>query len=75
MTRAESRPAQIVTKLRLNEDAENPLIKSRDVYNIKATARAKALGSLTPMQALLVLLYANNDWFVRVKKNSSTQRF
>ena len=74
MTRAGSRPAQIITKLRLNDDAENPMIKSRDIYNIKAATRAKALGSLTPTQALLVLLHANNNWFVRVKKDSSTQR-
>ena len=74
MTRAGSRPAQIITKLRLNEDAENPLIKNRDIYNIKAATRAKALGSLTPTQALLILLHANDDWFVRVKKDPSTQR-
>ena len=72
MSRAESTPAQIITKLRLNEDVENLIVKSRDIYNIKAAARAKALKSLTPTQALLVLLYADDRWFVRVKKDLST---
>ena len=61
MTRAGSRPAQIITKLRLNKNAENPLIKNRNIYNIKAAIRAKALGSLTLTQALLILLHANDD--------------
>ena len=74
MSRAGSTPAQIITKLRLNEDVENPIVKSRDIYNIKAAARAKALGSLTPTQALLVLLHADDRWFIRVKKDPSTQR-
>ena len=61
LTRAGCKPTQIITTLRLNDDPEQPLNKSRDIYNLKAATRAKALESLTPTQAILILLHANDD--------------
>ena len=35
-TRAGARPSAIISSLRLDHDKENPMLKQRDVYNIKA---------------------------------------
>ena len=47
LTKAGYKPTQIITTLRLNENADQSLIKNRDIYNIKVATRVKALGSLT----------------------------
>ena len=69
-----SKPAQIISNLRLNEDKNNPLFKNKDIYNIKQAIRERALGSLTPTQALLVALHSSDEWFVRIQKDSRSQR-
>ena len=69
-----SKPAQIISNLRLNEDQNNPLFKNKDIYNIKQAIREKALGSLTPTQALLVALHSSDEWFVRIQKDNRSQR-
>ena len=61
LNRSKCTPTQIITKLRLNEDLECLLIKSHDIYNIKSTARVKALRSLTLTQAILVLLHTRDN--------------
>lgn len=73
-TRSGALPKQIITSLRLNTDEENPTLKPRDVYNVKFKARSEALGSLTPVQALMQQLHRREDWFVRVVKNTITQQ-
>ena len=47
LTRAGCMPSQVITKLRLNEDPDQPLIKNQDIYNAKAVIRSQALGPIT----------------------------
>ena len=48
-----SKTATILGGLRMNHDEENPIFKTRDVYNARAYLRQKELGPLTPTQALM----------------------
>ena len=74
-TRAGSRPSQVLSTLRLGtKDEEDPIFKARDIYNIKSKARADSLGSLTPVQALMQQLHVREDWFVRMRKDQTTQQ-
>ena len=68
-TRAGAKPKEIISNLRLDCDKEDPILKQRDVYNTKAKARSKALGSLTPIQALLHWLDIQEDWFMRQERH------
>ena len=73
-SRAGAKPQAIISSLRLDHDKEDPILKHRNVYNIKAKARSKALGSLTPIQTLLCQLDIQEDWFMRQEANVATQR-
>lgn len=73
-TRIGNKPSKIIHSLQLDHDDENPMLKARDVYNIKAEARSKALGSLTPIQALMRQLIVDEDWFVRKETAPTTER-
>ena len=60
-TRTGSRPSQILSSLRLNQDEENPIFKASDIYNIKTSLRTEALRSLTLVQALVQQLHIRED--------------
>ncbi len=68
------KPTQILSALRLDKDEENPMFKRKDIYNAKSAIRAKALGSYTPIQALIIELYNQEVWFTRVKKFNISRR-
>lgn len=55
-------PKSILSAIRLNADDENPLITSRDVYNQRHEIRAKALGSNTAVQAMMIELSRRDSW-------------
>ena len=48
LTRAGCMPSQVITKLRLNEDPDQPLIKNQDIYNAKAVIRSQARSNHRP---------------------------
>ena len=73
-TRIGTKPSKIIHTLQLDHDDDNPLLKARDVYNVKAEARSKALGSLIPIQALMRQLTGKEDWFVRKETAPATER-
>ena len=50
--------------------AINPMIKPRDIYNLKAQLRRKDLGPLTPIQALMREL-DQEDWIYKFQKNAT----
>ena len=72
-TVASTLPRNIIKSFR-NGDEENPMIKRRDIYNVKAVMRAETLGLMAPVQALMVQLSHRDDWFVRLQKNHLSQR-
>lgn len=61
---------QILTTLRLDTDQENPLFKRSDIYNVKSHIRSLALGTYTPVQALLEHLQ-RDDWFFKHEEDES----
>ena len=71
-TKVQMKPSQILSSLRLGQtDAindNNPLFKRQDIYNAKAEIRHKALGRLTPIQALMQELNRPH-WYVRRRCN------
>ena len=73
-SRTGSKPSKVLSSLRLGLDEENPMLKPSDVYNIKAKARSEALGSLTPVQALLRQLHHRDDWFVTYDNHKTSGR-
>ncbi len=76
--------AQMLFSLRISDSAtsanlsnsENstivPLLKFRDIYNIKAQLRRDVLESLTSMQTLIRQLN-ESDWIYQLQKNSNNQ--
>ena len=60
-SRTQTAPATILNTLRLNDDPDDPVFKSRDLYNFRATIRKKALEPFTPIQALLRMLRNDDD--------------
>ena len=57
----------ILIDIRLNENEENSLFKSRDVYNVKAYLRNEELSSLTSTQTLMKTLSDNDKWFSKIE--------
>ena len=51
-------PSQILDNFREESELKNQgiLVKARDIYNAKRTIKRRALGGLTPTQALLKML-------------------
>ena len=74
-TRSGAKPREIISSLRLDHDEEYPILKSRDVYNVKAKATSEALGSLTLIQALMRRLYVQEDWFFSLSNTSPVLLF
>ncbi len=73
-TKTDSKPSQILTTLRLDEDEEVPMFKRRNIYNIKQAIRATELGSHTMVQALMIELHNQDEWFIRLKKDRLSGR-
>ena len=71
-TKVQMKPSQILSSLRLGQTDDindnNPLFKRQDIYNAKAEIRRKALGRLTPIQALMQELNRPH-WYVRRRCN------
>ena len=55
-TRTSITPSQIITNVRLQHKENNPLIKLKDIYNLRSYWRQKILGNLTSTQVLLRIL-------------------
>ena len=72
LTKVQMKPSQILSSLRLGQTDDindnNPLFKRQDIYNAKAEIRHKALGRLTPIQALMQELNRPH-WYVRRRCN------
>ena len=75
-------PSKVISSLRIpdlttginwddpaNPRVVNPMIKPRDIYNLKAQLRREALGPLTPIQALIRELDQSDDWLCQMQKN------
>lgn len=67
-TRSRATPAQILDGLEHGGNPFNPTFLAKDIYNAKAAIRRKALGNLTPIQALIDYLYVG-DWWVKHLKD------
>lgn len=65
-------PQKIIAGLRVNGDDEDPKFLIQDIYNAKAAARRKNLGSLTSIQALLRNL-ERDDWYYKHEVNDHDQ--
>lgn len=63
---------KILSTLRVEFDHSNSMIKSRDIYNMKAQMRRDTLSSLTSMQALMQELN-QKDWTFNYQKNVRNQ--
>lgn len=63
-------PQQMLTHLRVGQSSETPLFKNRDIYNERQRIRKRNLDGLTPIQALMCILFDTNNWFVRYYPNS-----
>ncbi len=61
-------PKQILIILRINENSNNSVFKTSNIYNAKALIRRQALESLTLIQALLQNLY-RLKWHCEYLKN------
>lgn len=68
-TQTQATPAYIINSL-LDDDDENPKVTAKDIYNAKAIVRRRALGPLTPTQALLKWLTNDPDWWVQHQKDA-----
>ena len=66
--KVQTAPAKILSTLRLNGDEENPIFKTRDLYNLKTEMKRTALGPLTPVQALMKQL-DGQDWEYNYQQN------
>lgn len=62
---------QILATIQLDEDGNNQLFKSQDVYNLQALHRMEILGLLTLIQALMQEFYHRLDWFMRYTADDS----
>ena len=62
-------PADIVYGLNCGME-EDPIWKTRDIYNAKLKIRQRMLGHLTPTQVLLKRLHASDEWYVQFLKDS-----
>ena len=72
-SRTQATPATILTSLRLNgDDPEDPLFKSKDIYNARAAIRRRALGPLTPIQALMKFLN-QAEYHLQYEKDEADQ--
>ena len=65
--------ATIFINFRLSDnDSENSLFKSKNIYNAKAAIRRKALSSLTLIQALMKFLN-QTKYYLQYEKNEADQ--
>lgn len=48
----------------LGMDEENPIYKTKDIYNQRAYQRRKELGPLSPVQALMQRLNKKKEWYM-----------
>ena len=72
-SRTQATPATILTSLRLSgNDSEDPLFKSKNIYNARAAIRRRALSSLTPIQALMKFLN-QAEYYLQYEKNEADQ--
>ena len=64
-------PSQILDNFREESELKNQgiLVKARNIYNVKRTIKRRALGGLTPTQALLKILISGKT------KNTKKQVF
>ena len=67
--RKNSKTFSILTDLRLNQDEEDSLFKSRDIYNVRVYLRNKKLSLLTSIQTLMKALTNDEKWFTKTEKN------
>ena len=61
-------PGDILHKLNKGHE-EDPIWKTRDIYNVKWNVRHRMLGPLTPTQALLRWLHDDDEWYIRLLKD------
>ena len=61
LIRIEVGPKQTLSHLRLDGNMEDSVFTAKNVINARQTIRLKALGVLTPTQALLHELSTRND--------------
>ena len=64
-TRTNISTKQILSGLRLDGDEENPIVKPSDIYNIRARHRLEELGPYSAIQALMLALNKEEDWYMR----------
>ena len=64
-TRINISTKQILSGLRLDGDEENPIVKPSDIYNIRARHRQEELGPYSAVQALMLALSKEEDWYMR----------
>ena len=72
-SRTQATPATILTSLRLSgNDSEDPLFKSKNIYNARAAIRRRTLSPLTSIQALMKFLN-QTEYYLQYEKNEADQ--